>query len=114
MTHLSRRQFLATATLGAAAFGIAGAASADGHANHVVEIKGFAFAPGDLTIQAGDKVAFVNADRAPHTATADNGSFDTGRLGQGQEAVLTFTQPGVYTYFCAVHPAMKATITVTG
>lgn len=115
MTNLNRRQILTGMVAGTAGAIVASAVAADGHAqSHAVAIEGFAFAPGDLTISVGDKVVFTNEDRAPHTATADNGSFDTGTLQKGQAATITFNAAGTYSYFCAVHPHMKATITVTG
>lgn len=81
-------------------------------ADHVVTIKGFAFEPANLTIAAGDSVTFINEDNAPHTATANNGAFDTGRLGNGGQSKLTFTSAGAFDYFCAVHPNMTASIVV--
>jgi plastocyanin len=100
--------------IAATAFAVtASAALADGHATtHTVTIEGFAFAPATLTISEGDTVTFVNQDGAPHTATANNGAFDTGRLSRGQEASLTFTAAGTFDYFCEVHPNMTATIVV--
>jgi len=115
MTHMTRRAFgkLALATTGASL--LATIAPADGHAkDHKVTIKGFAFSPANLTINAGDTVTFVNVDSAPHTATARNKSFDTGRLGQGAKATLKFSTAGEIKYFCAFHPMMKGSITVEG
>ena len=42
--------------------------------------RDFAYAPEDLTVPAGTEVTFTNSDDAPHTATADDGSFDTDTL----------------------------------
>lgn len=81
-------------------------------ADHVVNIKGFAFEPAILTIAAGDSVTFINQDNAPHTATDKAGAFDTGRLSNGQQSTLTFGGPGSFDYFCAVHPNMTAQIVV--
>ncbi|MCK0096999.1 cupredoxin family copper-binding protein [Yoonia sp. F2084L] len=81
-------------------------------ADHVVTIKGFAFEPAVLTIAAGDSVTFVNEDGAPHTATANNGAFDTGNLGRGDQSKLTFSAAGTFDYFCSVHPNMTAQIVV--
>lgn len=80
-------------------------------ADHAVEIKGMAYALPTLEIAVGDTVTFTNADAAPHTATATDGSFDTGRLTQGQSASITISEAGTFDYFCAVHPSMKASIT---
>ena len=88
-------------------------ASADGHAaSHTVEIRDFSFSPENLTIGAGDSVTFVNMDSAPHTATADNGGFDTGTLSKGQKTTLKFPSKGKFSYFCAIHPNMKGSITI--
>jgi plastocyanin len=81
-------------------------------AEHIINIEGFAFDQASLTISAGDTVRFINMDSAPHTATADGGTFDTGRLSKGDDFVVTFSDAGRFSYFCAIHPSMKAAITV--
>lgn len=80
---------------------------------HEVAIKGFAFDAADLSINVGDTVNFTNLDGAPHTATADNGSFDTKRLKKGASAAVTFSAAGEFTYFCKFHRKMKAVIRVS-
>ena len=80
---------------------------------HTVTIKGFAFEPANLAIAVGDSVTFTNEDGAPHTATADNGAFDTDRLDRGQSATLTFGSAGSFSYFCAFHPNMKGSIEIS-
>ena len=114
MTNPTRRQTLRLAA--AAALGlplIAHKAYAASHATtHTVRITNFTFEPAALTIAPGDQVEFINEDGAPHTATDDNGAFDTGRLSRGQKAVLTFPSAGTFSYFCAIHPRMKGSITV--
>ena len=113
MTHPTRRNILRLAASATALPLLAVTARAASHAaGHSVQIANFAFAPAAITVNAGDTVTFTNADSAPHTATADNGSFDTGTLNGGQSASLTFSTAGTYTYFCAIHPNMKGTITV--
>ncbi len=81
-------------------------------ATHVVTIKGFKFSPSDLSIAAGDTVQFENGDKAPHTATATDGAFNTGTIAKGAAIALTFPSSGKFDYFCKFHPNMKATITV--
>jgi plastocyanin len=71
-----------------------------------------AFHPSSLSIAAGGTVVFINQDAAPHTATSDDGLFDTGLLSQGQSAQLTFSAAGTYPYYCALHPAMRGVIIV--
>jgi plastocyanin len=110
MKNADRRQFLKMG-LGIIAVPLAAKmASAASHATHVVEIKGHKFNPATLTMQAGDKVQFINMDGAPHTATADNGAFDTGRLKKGQDATVQIKTAGTHSYFCAVHPSMKGKV----
>jgi len=77
-----------------------------------VTIADFSFSPGSLTINPGDTVTWVNNGPTPHSATANNGSFNTGILKAGQSASHTFDQAGTYSYYCQPHPYMKATIVV--
>ena len=78
-----------------------------------VEIADFAFSPDPLEIAVGETVTWTNQDGAPHTATADDGAFDSGRLAQGESFSFTFDEPGTYTYFCEIHPKMTGTIVVS-
>ncbi len=113
MSIINRRQALRFTLAALAVPSMAAAAAADGHAAaHTVTIKGSKYSPANLTIKAGDKVVFVNADGAAHTATAKNRSFDTGSLKKGQQAAVTFKKAGKLSYFCELHPMMKGSITV--
>jgi plastocyanin len=56
-------------------------------------------------------VTFTNEDTAPHTATARNGAFDTGRMSQGESKRVTISTKGTIDYICTIHPMMKAQIT---
>jgi plastocyanin len=80
-------------------------------ADHAVVIQGMKFSVPALKVAVGDTITFTNRDGAPHTATAKDGSFDTGRLAKGQSATITVSEAGTFDYFCAVHPMMKASIT---
>lgn len=79
---------------------------------NAVTIQNFAFSPATITIKAGQSVTWTNEDNIGHSATSDNGSFDTGVLSQGQSKSITFAKAGTYTYHCSVHPDMKATVIV--
>lgn len=81
-------------------------------ADRSVRIADFAFAPRTLTITVGDRVTWTNRDAVEHTATARNGSFDTGLLGDGESATFRFTSAGTYRYLCTPHPSMTGTIVV--
>lgn len=77
-----------------------------------VTIADFNFTPGTTSVHVGDTVTWVNNGPSPHSATANNGSFNTGVLKKGQSGSHTFTQAGTFTYFCSVHPFMHGTIVV--
>lgn len=77
-----------------------------------VEIVEFTYQPDPVTIEAGGKVTWINRDSAPHTATADDGSFDTGTLGEGKLGSESFKDAGSYPYFCEIHPDMRGTVEV--
>lgn len=78
-----------------------------------VRIVGFAFAPATIQVKAGTTVTWTNEDTAPHTVTFRNGMRDSGVLRQGQSFSYTFTTTGTYDYYCALHPAMTASVVVT-
>ncbi|CAG1013459.1 MAG: copper-binding protein [Rhizobiaceae bacterium] len=81
---------------------------------HEVEVRmaSFAFDPASVEVLVGDSITWTNADLAPHTATAEDGTWDTGTLERGGRGRITFDAPGDYSYFCAYHPHMKGTVTV--
>jgi plastocyanin len=77
-----------------------------------VTIKDFAFAPGSITVAAGTTVTWTNQDSASHTVTADDGSFDSKALATGATFSQTFPTAGSFTYHCAIHTSMTATVVV--
>ncbi|NUP52746.1 MAG: cupredoxin family copper-binding protein [Catenulispora sp.] len=83
--------------------------------SHSIQIVGFAFAPQSLTISVGDSITWTNQDEAPHTVTTTSGpqSISSPMLSKGQSFTFSFTAPGTYSYYCAVHPDMRAQVVVT-
>jgi plastocyanin len=77
-----------------------------------VEIVDFAYDPDPVEVEEGGKVIWINRDAEPHTATADDDSFDTGTLEEGKLKSETFKEPGTYAYICSIHPEMKGTVEV--
>jgi LPXTG-motif cell wall-anchored protein len=77
-----------------------------------VTIADFSFTPGTITINQGDTVTWNNNGPTPHSAKANDGSFDTGILKKGQSGSHTFDKAGTFSYFCQPHPFMKATVVV--
>lgn len=88
----------------------AGASAPPGSAS--VDLADFAFQPDALSIPAGTSVVFRNIGAALHTATADDGSWDTGFVEPGGSVVLRFDAPGTFAYTCTIHPTMVGTIEV--
>jgi plastocyanin len=77
-----------------------------------VDIVEFTYQPDPVVVQTGGKVIWQNQDTAPHTATGDDGSFDTGTIENGKLGSATFKEAGTFTYFCEIHPTMHGTVEV--
>ena len=78
-----------------------------------VRIADFDYAPSLLEVTPGTVVKWTNEDGAPHTATAQDDTFDTGRLDKGESGEITFDTPGKYEYICVFHPYMEGRIVVS-
>jgi plastocyanin/uncharacterized membrane protein YhaH (DUF805 family) len=61
------------------------------------------FAPSVIRVEVGAEVEWRNTGRNPHTVTADDGSFDSGVLENGDEFEQTFSEPGVFAFTCLLH-----------
>jgi plastocyanin len=110
-THSRRgilRRLLALAVLP-----FASRAMAQDIATVTVEMTKFAFAPAEIEIKAGGRVVFLNRDLVPHTATADDGSFDTGTLRQDERKEIAFEVAGEFPYICRFHRHMTGIVRVT-
>ena len=77
-----------------------------------VTISDFKFTPSTVTVNEGDTVTWTNDGPTVHTATAEDGSFDTGILRKGESGSATFTQAGTINYICQPHPNMKGKVVV--
>lgn len=78
----------------------------------------------NLEVKKGTTVTFVNNDAIPHTATSIldklgtptpsiSHDFDSGLLKSSERSEITFDYEGKFNYFCAIHPFMQGSITVT-
>ena len=107
-------------------------------ADHVVDMQAVAFEPAELTVSAGDTVAWKHAAGEAHNVVAyeeeipsdatywASGGFDSeqaaregwengeGAVQSGQSYVHTFETTGTYEYFCTPHEAagMVGSVTV--
>jgi plastocyanin len=77
-----------------------------------VDIVEFTYQPDPVVVQVGGKVIWQNQDTAPHTATADDDSWDTGTIEKGKIGSETFKEAGKFAYFCEIHPDMRGTVEV--
>jgi plastocyanin len=80
-------------------------------ANQVV-IENFSFAPATLTVKTGTKVTWINRDDVPHTVNENDKRFKSGTMDTDDQYSYTFSSPGTFNYFCALHPKMTGQIIV--
>jgi plastocyanin len=99
---------LGLAVLGAAMLAAAPARSAE----MTVMIDNFTFNPPRLTVTAGTTVTWDNGDDIPHTVASSTRVFRSKALDTNDKFSFTFATPGVYEYFCSLHPHMTGTIVV--
>lgn len=78
-------------------------ATAGGPDSVTVREDQFQFIPSAITIPAGTTVIWTNDEQAKHTASADDGLFDSGDQNLGDSFSYTFAEPGTYPYFCRYH-----------
>ena len=85
-----------------------------GASSPTVVLRGTAFTPSRLSAKVGQDVVWSwNDGGVAHTVTADDGSFDSGRMTTGTFR-HTFDRPGEFSYHCQIHPQqMMGTIVVT-
>ncbi len=69
-----------------------------------VTVSNFAFNPATVNINTGDTVHFLDQGGF-HNATADDNSWNTPNLSQGQSADVTFPAVGTFGYYCTFHGA---------
>jgi plastocyanin len=77
-----------------------------------VKIDNHAFLPQRLAVKPGTAVTWINADDTPHTVASNTKLFKSKALDTDDRFSFAFTTPGVYAYFCSVHPYMTGTIVV--
>ena len=73
-------------------------------ADTTVTIDSFTFSLGLLTVKAGTTVTWVNQDDIPHTVTSNTKAFKSKALDTDDKFTFTFAIPGIYEYFCSLHP----------
>ena len=79
---------------------------------HTVVIAAMKFEPESLTVKRGDTILWINKDFFPHSATAQDRSFDSGDIGTNQSWKYVAKKDGTLPYICTLHPTMKGTLTI--
>jgi plastocyanin len=77
-----------------------------------VKIDNFSFGPASVTIPVGSTITWTNHDDVPHVVASDDKIFKSKALDTDDRFSFTFTKPGTYEYFCAIHPKMTAKVVV--
>jgi plastocyanin/mono/diheme cytochrome c family protein len=88
--------------------------------NSTTNPSGFDFTPPNIIVKVGTTVTWENKTAQPHNvfprqgSTPPDATFKSPPLIPAETGtfVFTFTKPGEYPYYCAIHPAMVAWITV--
>jgi plastocyanin len=75
-------------------------------------IQAYLFLPDRITVRSGTVVTWINNDVVPHTVTASDQSYDSGRMLYGFSFSQRFDTPGTFEFQCSIHPVMKGTVVV--
>ena len=83
-------------------------------ASHPISQKGKVFAPGTITVKAGDAITFKNDDDVTHNAfsTSKGNEFYAKAQTPGSSADVVFKTKGKAVVKCAFHPGMSLTVNV--
>ena len=99
-------------TTAAGSTGGAGTASPAAPSTHGVTVADYSFTPASIGVTVGDTVSWTNSGKAAHTITADDGSFNAGKVASGGTFNYTFSKVGTFAYHCEFHPEMVGSVTV--
>ena len=82
-------------------------------ASGIVAIDACKFVPAVVRIQPGDAIKWTNNDPIDHMVAGVAGSWgnSTGYT-QGESVSYSFSEEGVYPYFCELHPGMVGAVVV--
>ncbi len=78
----------------------------------LVTIDKTGFHPQSIRVVSGQFVAWTNGDSVQHTATARDGSWDTGPIDPKKTLTLQFFAPGKWDYICGFLPMLEGSLTV--
>jgi plastocyanin len=111
-----RRPAVVVAGLAVVALALAPAAAVSQHGGEAAPVAvsiGFdAVAPPHVDVLEGDTVHWSNDSVRTHTVTADDGSFDSGRVVPTATYSRTFATVGDNAYHCVIHPFIRGDVRV--
>jgi plastocyanin len=106
-----RRVVLAVTVVLAALGGPAASATMD-EPSLRVSVEFSSYEPSQLNAIVGDTVTWTNVSVRAHTVTADDDSYDSGRMVTGDVFSHQFDAPGEYAYHCTFHPFIRGDVNV--
>ena len=71
-----------------------------------------AYSPNPIVLAVGGTATWKNNDNVAHTASANDGTWDSGSIAPGASFSRTFPAAGSFPYKCTFHPGMVGTVTV--
>jgi plastocyanin len=80
--------------------------------DHTIVVDDAGFDPSTLEVTAGEVMRLVNEGESEHSFTADDRSFDTGRIQPGEDVTFVLTEPGEFPIFDISAPEHEGIITV--
>ena len=80
-----------------------------------ISISGKAYIPAQIRVSRGTTVVWTNDDSMSHTVSStDSPPWGSGEILPGGTFQYTFDNPGLYSYFCVLHPEMLGAVMVSG
>ena len=77
-----------------------------------IEITKHKYSRPTLTVPAGTTVTWLNRDEDVHTVVSTTQAFRSAGLETDEAYSYRFAKPGVYEYFCTLHPLMTGKVIV--
>ncbi len=78
--------------------------------SNTIQIKDKMFIPGELNVQKGSSVTWVNEDNEDNKISGSN--FESGILHNGESYTHTFDETGIYVYASEFYPGVTGKIIV--
>ena len=77
-----------------------------------VTIDSYGVVPQVITVSRGTTITWTNNDLSLRTIVAEDGSFNTGNLNQGESGSVAFDKIGTFEYYDQFNPDLQGSIVV--